>query len=293
MFPPSQNGPFELNLQALSGVAGSISIACWIVVFTPQILQNLRRGSAEGLSITFLLIWLAGDVFNIVGAVAQGVLPTMVILAAYYTLADVVLLAQCFWYNSRGQKKEEDEEHLVEAGHLNPATPLLKGEDEDVVMEMLPQQPAWMAALSNAFAVILVCTAGALGWLLTFEIQAGDALPPKAEEGLTFSPLGQTFGYLCAFLYLASRIPQILLNARRQSCEGVSILFFIFACAGNVTYVLSILANTGGGGEEQGGYSRYLAVNASWLLGSVGTLVLDAIIFAQFFVYGDGETLEV
>jgi solute carrier family 66 (lysosomal lysine-arginine transporter), member 1 len=49
-----------------------------VVVFSPQILENFRRGSAEGLSVVFIAIWLVGDVFNILGAVLQGVLPTMV-----------------------------------------------------------------------------------------------------------------------------------------------------------------------------------------------------------------------
>lgn len=45
--------------------------------------ENFRRSSAEGLSVEFIIIWLAGDVFNILGAVLQGVLPTMIVLAIY------------------------------------------------------------------------------------------------------------------------------------------------------------------------------------------------------------------
>lgn len=67
-----------LDITAVSGIAGSVSIACWIVVFSPQIIENFRRSSAEGLSMVFIVVWLAGDVFNILGAVYQGVLPTMV-----------------------------------------------------------------------------------------------------------------------------------------------------------------------------------------------------------------------
>lgn len=52
--------------------------ACWVVVFSPQIIENFKRSSAEGLSIEFIIIWLAGDFANIIGAVMQGVLPTMV-----------------------------------------------------------------------------------------------------------------------------------------------------------------------------------------------------------------------
>lgn len=76
MFPPSQG--LNLDIDAISGITGSISIACWVVVFSPQIIENFRRGSADGLSVVFIVVWLLGDVFNIVGAVLQRVLPTMV-----------------------------------------------------------------------------------------------------------------------------------------------------------------------------------------------------------------------
>lgn len=49
-----------------------------VVVFSPQILQNFQRGNVDALSIQFIIVWLLGDVFNIIGAVMQGVLPTMV-----------------------------------------------------------------------------------------------------------------------------------------------------------------------------------------------------------------------
>lgn len=83
-------------------------------------------------------------------------------------------------------------------------------------------------------------------------------------------------------------------------------LFFLFACVGNLTYVLSIFAyepscariagfdgrrirrreedgcEKGEWGDE---YGRYVLVNASWLVGSAGTLLLDLMIFGQFWVY--------
>ena len=75
-------------------------------------------------------------------------------------------------------------------------------------------------------------------------------------------------------------------------------LFFLFACIGNLTYVLSIFAyevhcsgkhGKCARGEAAGIYGRYILVNASWLAGSMGTLLLDMVIFAQFFLYSEGE----
>ncbi len=68
-------------------------------------------------------------------------------------------------------------------------------------------------------------------------------------------------------------------------------LFFLFACIGNLTYVLSIFAYepkcVGGCTKGEAGrlYGRYILVNASWLAGSLGTLFLDFAIFIQFFLY--------
>lgn len=57
MYPPSQ-GYGGLDIEAISGILGSISIACWVVVFSPQIIENYSKKSADGLSIEFIIIWL-------------------------------------------------------------------------------------------------------------------------------------------------------------------------------------------------------------------------------------------
>ncbi|KAI9830332.1 MAG: hypothetical protein M1819_005713 [Sarea resinae] len=378
MFPPSQG--INLDIEALSGICGSISIACWVVVFSPQIIENFRRGSADGLSLLFIIVWLAGDVFNILGAVLQGVLPTMVILAVYYTLADIVLLCQCFYYRgftlsdspskpsqiddpteetslldgnnhiSHNGHRDDVSPHTtahnrstssfrrlstaIDATHLSPATPLLDAPkpSDPPAAESLKPTSTLQTILFNTFAIILVCAAGVFGWWVSNHPSRsshhhhhhgndGSNRESHAEDDLTFSLWGQIFGYFCAVLYLGSRIPQILLNYRRKSTEGVSMLFFLFACIGNLTYVLSILAyspvcldhshyNDDNGSylssypkhdrhgctpsEASSIYLRHFLVNFSWLLGSFGTLILDLAIFVQFFIYrhddDDNET---
>lgn len=61
-------------------------------------------------------------------------------------------------------------------------------------------------------------------------------------------------------------------------------MFFLFACLGNLTYVISILA------IDTSWY--YLWVNSSWLAGSLGTLGLDFTIFVQFFLYNENDKSE-
>jgi hypothetical protein len=294
---------------------------------------------------------LLGDVFNILGAVMQGVLPTMIILAIYYTIADVVLMAQCFYYrgftlsddippppppapkpkrneNGNGHRRGgepnertglltgggvahhersqyhhgiEEHERRGSWSHLSPAVPFVS-EEPDLAPPPAPTTLRQAIAF-NSLAVFMVCAAGVAGWWLsrTYGRGGGDNDRPKPgddqHDPLEFNTLGQVFGWLCAVLYLGSRLPQLLLNWRRKSTEGVSVLFFLFACLGNLTYVLSIVAFDpkceGDEGCQPGEASRifwqYMLVNLSWLAGSAGTLLLDLGIFVQFFIYSKSE----
>jgi solute carrier family 66 (lysosomal lysine-arginine transporter), member 1 len=335
-------------------------------VFSPQIIENWKRSSADGLSVVFIVIWLAGDFFNIFGAVLQGVLPTMIILAVYYTLADIVLLLQCFWYKGftlrddvKKQVDDSDDESSVaseqspllsdarqrgngvtytngngnnyevqrprisdadrrhsshsqgsfrerylsiDGTHLSPVTPLHDDPSQSrrnstAAPKRQPPSSNLQTVLYNLGIIILVIAAGVFGWYLS--ARKTPDTPSNDDSSTTplyFNLWGQIGGYVCALLYLGSRVPQLLLNYRRKSTEGISMLFFHFACLGNLTYVLSILVykpkcgnGVCGEGEARREYGTYIAVNFSWLLGSFGTLLLDAGVFVQYFLYRKEE----
>ncbi|KAK5988920.1 putative vacuolar amino acid transporter YPQ1 [Cladobotryum mycophilum] len=319
MAPPTAT--FHLDVEAISGICGSISIACWVVVFSPQIIQNFQRGSADALSIQFIGSWLIGDVFNILGAVLQGVLPTMIILAVYYTIADLVLLLQLFYYRGFTWRDEPVAPRPKTNGHVDERSALLAAHAEhqhhhrhrrgsdwsgfSPAVSHIPDPPrtpqpppttlqtiAW-----NTIVVIMVCAAGVGGWFLG-DRATGEKKAPVGDDNssLEFNTLGQVFGYICAALYIASRLPQLILNWRRKTTEGLSMLFFLFACLGNATYVLSIFAyepkcegKPCEGNEAARIYGRYILMNLSWLAGSGVTLFLDFGVFAQYFMYRTEE----
>ncbi|RDA91909.1 hypothetical protein CP533_1303 [Ophiocordyceps camponoti-saundersi (nom. inval.)] len=288
---------FPVDAEAVSGICGSISIACWVVVFSPQIIQQFRQGNADGLSLQFIAIWLLGDVFNIVGAVLQGRADAKVeqtILAIYYTLADLVLLGQCFYY--RGLRRSDDEAQdpdertpLCEADWtgLSPAVGHQSSPEEQQARPSWAQTAGW-----NVTVIAMVCCAGAAGWCL-----AGRKGSPADDDSLELNVAGQVFGYLCAVAYMASRVPQLLLNWRRKTTDGLSMLFFLFACLGNATYVLSILSYeprgcVNGLCDPGAVYGRHVLVNLSWLMGSAVTLLMDLIVLAQHLIYKAEEDEE-
>ncbi|KAL8471949.1 hypothetical protein ACS0TY_028623 [Phlomoides rotata] len=79
---------------------GLISLVCWGVAEIPQIVTNFRSKSGHGVSLLFLLTWIAGDVFNLVGCLLEpATLPTQFYTAALYTTSTVVLVLQSVYYD--------------------------------------------------------------------------------------------------------------------------------------------------------------------------------------------------
>ena len=219
-------------------------------------------------------------------------------------------------YQDRSQSLSTIHEHLPthNVSHLSPTVPLHAPRDplvanivdgdyqveEGRASEHRSQRQGMIkSVLFNAAAVLVVCAAGVLGWWLSWRNQPEpDPHDRAGDDEVYFNVQGQIYGYICAVLYLASRIPQLWQNYQRQKTEGLSILFFLFACIGNLSYVLSIVAYDPTAlckhhecreGESLAIYGKYMLVNLSWLLGSFGTLLLDLGVFVQFFIYRDNN----
>ncbi|KAG0328435.1 hypothetical protein BGZ99_005300 [Dissophora globulifera] len=393
----------------LSNIAGSLSILCWFIVFTPQFWINYKRQSGESLSLVFLYIWLAGDIMNLIGATMENLLLTMRVLAWYYTVADIALIGQIFYYR-RTSVKASFESVITHANsellnvpheHRGEHAPLISGSgsasanyaaisSSEHVHENAHDRVIHEAAMvANATAshyaedhhghhiaageegaahagarprhqrrpsahsthttssgrrrstaarrrkmvrnvlmvvlpivLVLIFVWAYYDWLqctigngddtergphcgrghgrgklppspdtdMDNEISlmmSGDSDAPRKHPGDDDGHDGEKSGYRLwlpllmgwgsAILYLGSRIPQIYKNWRLKSCEGLSVMMFVFSVLGNVFYVASIFLNS----LE----IDYLIRNMPWWLGSGGTLIFDFTIFFQFYIY--------
>ncbi|KAI3327071.1 PQ-loop-domain-containing protein [Xylariaceae sp. AK1471] len=288
--------------EALSGIFGSVSLTAWICLLIPQLITNYKANSAEGLSMGFLAIWLFGDITNLSGALVTGLAPTATALAGYFCISDLILITQCTYYNVRNARRarrrthstgtvaSEDEPLLRrsstslpssqirhtrhEESSLDPIKRVMTGEDET------PNSSPW---LNNSLSILAIYIVGAAGWFVSYRVGAWDK-PDDFDVPDANSPAGiggMVLGYASALCYLCARIPQIIKNYREKSCEGLALLFFLLSLTGNMTYGLSVFS-----------YSQdpdYLIKAAPWLLGSLGTMVEDCIIFYQFRIYSLGR----
>ncbi|EGN93263.1 hypothetical protein SERLA73DRAFT_172182 [Serpula lacrymans var. lacrymans S7.3] len=91
-----------------SELMGYMSIASWLGAQFPQVLENMRRKSCEGLALPFLLNWLMGDMSNLIGCLLTHQLPFQTYLAIYFCSVDCILLGQYFYY---GGGKSHPQQH--------------------------------------------------------------------------------------------------------------------------------------------------------------------------------------
>ncbi|KAK4240141.1 putative vacuolar amino acid transporter YPQ1 [Achaetomium macrosporum] len=166
------------------------------------------------------------------------------------------------------------------SGLVDPLTRIITGEDDT------PDSNPW---LHNTVSLIAVWVVGAAGWFVSFKMGAwdlgggGGGAPVPGDGGSEevmkepVALVGMVLGYASAVCYLCARIPQIIKNYREKSCEGLALLFFLLSLTGNLTYGASVIA-----------YSQepdYIVRALPWLLGSLGTMIEDCIIFMQFRKY--------
>lgn len=113
-----------IDSESLTSILGWVSIACWVVVYSPQIYENYSLKSGEGLSVAFVIVWLIGDVCNLVGAVLADLLSTVIILAVYYSLCDIILLCQMYYYRwlTHYRNEQEDKKHSLLSPALTPTS---------------------------------------------------------------------------------------------------------------------------------------------------------------------------
>lgn len=79
---------------------GLVSVLSWGVAEVPQIMTNYREKSTEGLSVAFLMTWIVGDIFNLIGCwLEPATLPTQFYMALLYTVTTVVLTTQTVYYS--------------------------------------------------------------------------------------------------------------------------------------------------------------------------------------------------
>lgn len=194
-------------------------------------------------------------------AIWGGLLPSVMILSAYFIATDSVLIFQILYFRKHPEIRRLSIRSTRTSAESNPLLPRRTSFVES------PPATRLKIVLQYIGALAIVIAAGILGWALSGENHPRDAEPPSRADEI--GP--KVLGYLSALLYLSARIPQIYHNYNLKSTEGLSLLFFMFSTLGNISFAASIMfAMTD---------MNYFLLNLPWLIGSAGTIFFDFAVF--------------
>ncbi|EFC39232.1 PQ-loop domain-containing protein [Naegleria gruberi] len=292
-----------------SFAVGMISIGFWMCALLPQVIANFKNRDASSLSTGYLIQITLGDACSMTAGIMSGQLITQILLSAYFVLMDVVMIAQyfCFVVIPKIYRKVKSRKIQPEKNQeiANSQSELVNKEKVEVKCENSKQQETilkssiWISIL----AILVLITFFTTSTMLSNNVENAQKMNQKTMRKLlhainegqeysttqqdhnsfTFPPntpvsiVGFSLGCFCAILYMGSRLPQIFLNFRRKTCDGLSPIYFGIGILGNVCYCVSIWLYSSD--------SAYLMTRIPWLVESTVNIFLDIFIMWQFVYY--------
>ena len=292
---------------------GVTALFLFIFPLFPQYVLNFRTKSAAGLSIWFVFLWLIGDTANVTSCVLTRQTPLQLYTAIYFAVSDIFLVAQVCWYEhvySCQPRVSRVYYHVLEESERGEGE-VENGEDIEMInsesglqtttlspSETLPETtpssatPSATALFLFFFSISSFALSAHGGYYSgTFPILAAQKKSSERRKLIssagcvvrtlnisrTEQRFGRACGYLSASCYIFGRFFQISKNFVRKSTKGISLYMFCNVALANTLYFTAILLQKESKEERMNSFT--------FLLGSMGTISCDMVIFIQSRVY--------
>lgn len=258
-----------------SFAVGMASIAFWLGVLLPQIVDNFKdMTGVASISAGLLFSWIFGDTTNLVGAflTKQGLF--QVLLGVWFVITDLILSSQLIYYHCVFKRRQQRE---------NKIPTLIPPETKRLVLCIMGMvcMSATFSGLRSPLVPQAEVRTGGGRQLLATNLQEGQPFIQTTQE-----IIGYILGIVSTIAYFASRSFQIYKNVTQKNVRGLSTVTFVMAVLGNLLYGLAIVL-----------YSvqlHYTLLHLPWLLGSWGIMFLDCFIVYQIKRYSrEDDTMQL
>lgn len=233
-----------MNGEELSYIFTIISTVLWLFVFIPQLYKNYKNKNVKYLSLYLIFGLLFGDCFSLISSISKNLTPIIAYSSIFHIFIDLLLIIQILYYRKESQY-------------------ILLDENIYYSFYMFYEECTTLLSFSicTIFVSILIFTTNEYCSLL----------------------LSNIIAWISTFIFMISRIPQIILNFQLKSTKGLSLISLILINVANFFFCSSILIILIDIPFNQ--HYEYIMNNIQWIVSVVFTFFLDCIIFYQFYIF--------
>ncbi|EFC36635.1 predicted protein [Naegleria gruberi] len=224
---------FYSNSDVASYVIGWLSILTSMISLFPQIIKNFTLKSSAGLSIYVFVIWMIGDITNLVGCILTNQLATQIYLAAYYVAMDVIIISQYIWYEFKFEQFKKLLERVRNWKKSNESSKhatssLQTSTSGSTSTEMTTTQKTILPShyLPNLLTLIIVILMIVMAELTQGEeeiMMMVQSCVSSTEQPQYLYILGIVCSYISCICYVAALAPQVYKNYKRKGVKGLSV----------------------------------------------------------------------
>lgn len=245
---------YDLNGQVWALIFSSIANILWMLVFIPQFYKNYKNKNVEAISLLLVLCLLLGDILSIISSIAKSLNYVIIFTSIYHVFLDIIIILQILYYRIYSCAYQE-----------LSLFPDSENERNNLIFKCL--------SLSELIFIITSFLSVSSFIITLFVLQ----------NLSYFILLSNCIAWFSTLIFMFARIPQIVLNFKRKSTQGLSFFSFVLINVANIFFLLSILIILLDVPLEF--HLSYILSNIQWISGSILTTIFDAIIFYQFHVY--------
>jgi uncharacterized protein with PQ loop repeat len=218
-----------------------ISLLFYSIIYIPQFFVIYKAKSSSGISLLMILLWTQADILSLIGTIVLNMYINIIIIGWSHFIVGVFMIIFILYYRD----KYDD--------NLN--NPENSSFTKEYKIELLS-------------SIIFLCVNTAICIILNVVITSSHDL------------IGEIIGWVTTVFYIVGRFPQIWLNYKSKSTEGLSVLMYVFAILGNATYIAVFTIDP-----------QTIQTNMPWIVSSTGMIILDLYIIYQNYYYVGLESI--
>jgi uncharacterized protein with PQ loop repeat len=202
-----------------------------------------------------LLLWTQADILSLIGTIVLNMHFSIILIGWYHYIVGAIMILFVLYYKDKYNRyKDNNDDEDGDNNDDNNDDNLTK---TDTMMNF---KRKFIVQMISTFIFLSVNTLVCV--ILNTTINEPNDV------------VGECLGWVTMSFYLIGRFPQMWLNYKRKSTEGLSLLMYLFTMLGNGFYMVVITIDP-----------ETIRANIPWIVTGITTILLDIVVIGQHYYY--------